>query len=138
MVINSAGQDNHYTDPLATMSFTARGYAKLNEKLAPDLAVLEGGYSIETALPYVNMGIIMAMAGLDYSNLYEPDYNEEYHWEDPRRLKQLEQTIRELNSVLVAAGNWWLPPAKSWVQCIKEAVTFITIQTASRNSSRKL
>ena len=39
---------------------------------------MEGGYSIETALPYVNMGIIMAMAGLDYSNLYEPDYNEEY------------------------------------------------------------
>ena len=31
---------------------------------------------METALPYVNMGIIMAMAGLDYSNLYEPDYRE--------------------------------------------------------------
>ena len=111
LVINSAGQDNHYTDPLANMSFTARGYAKLNEKLAPDLAVLEGGYSIETGLPYVNMGIIMAMAGLDYSNLYEPDYNEEYSREDPRRLKQLEQTIRELNSVfsrrreLVAAAR---------------------------------
>jgi hypothetical protein len=56
------------------MCFTAQGYALLNEKLAPDIAVLEGGYSAETALPYINMGIIMAMAGIDYSNLREPDY----------------------------------------------------------------
>ena len=43
----------------------------LNSKLAPDIAVLEGGYSVETALPYVNSrgGILMAMAGIDYSNL---------------------------------------------------------------------
>ena len=74
IVINSAGQDNHYSDPLANMSFTARGYAILNQKLKPDLAVLEGGYSVETALPYINMGIIMAMAGIDFSNLREPDY----------------------------------------------------------------
>ena len=60
LVVNSAGQDNHYTDPLANMAFSARGYALLNEKLSPDIAVLEGGYSVETALPYVNMGIIMA------------------------------------------------------------------------------
>lgn len=75
LVVNSAGQDNHYTDPLADMCFTAQGYALLNQKLKPDIAVLEGGYSVETALPYVNMGIIMAMAGLDFSNLREPDYN---------------------------------------------------------------
>ncbi|MGI6406974.1 MAG: histone deacetylase [Syntrophaceticus sp.] len=74
LVVNSAGQDNHYTDPLANMRFTAQGYAKLNEKLAPDLAVLEGGYAIETALPYVNTGIILAMAGLDYSWVREPGY----------------------------------------------------------------
>lgn len=74
LVINSAGQDNHYTDPLADMRFSAQGYALLNEKLSPDIAVLEGGYSVETALPYVNMGIIMAMAGIDYGNLREPDY----------------------------------------------------------------
>ena len=30
LVINSAGQDNHYSDPLANMRFTARGYAELN------------------------------------------------------------------------------------------------------------
>lgn len=74
LVLNSAGQDNHYTDPLANMRFSAQGYAKLNEKLAPDMAVLEGGYAIQTALPYVNMGIILAMAGLDYSCVREPDF----------------------------------------------------------------
>jgi acetoin utilization deacetylase AcuC-like enzyme len=77
VIINSAGQDNHYSDPLANMKFTARGYAILNQKLRPDIAVLEGGYSVETALPYVNMGIIMAMAGIDFSNLREPDFAEQ-------------------------------------------------------------
>jgi len=72
-IVNSAGQDNHYTDPLGSMKITAQGYARLTEKLRPDLAVLEGGYAIETALPYVNMGIILALAGLDYSNVREPD-----------------------------------------------------------------
>jgi acetoin utilization deacetylase AcuC-like enzyme len=75
LIINSAGQDNHYTDPITNMRFSAQGYALLNEKLAPDIAVLEGGYSIEKALPYVNVGIILAMAGLDYSHVREPDYN---------------------------------------------------------------
>ena len=42
LVVNSAGQDNHYTDPLASMRFTATGYAQLNRKLAPHIAVLEG------------------------------------------------------------------------------------------------
>ena len=37
--------------------------------------MLEGGYSIEGALPYVNVGIILAMAGLDYSHVREPDYD---------------------------------------------------------------
>jgi len=81
LIINSAGQDNHYTDPITDMRFTARGYAVLNEKLSPDIAVLEGGYSIEGALPYVNVGIILAMAGLDYSFVREPDY-------DPDALRQ--------------------------------------------------
>ena len=74
LIINSAGQDNHFSDPLANMSMTAQGYARFNEKLRPDIAVLEGGYAIETALPYVNTGIILAMAGLDYSHVVEPDY----------------------------------------------------------------
>jgi acetoin utilization deacetylase AcuC-like enzyme len=86
IVINSAGQDNHYSDPLSDMSFTARGYAILNQKLKPDIAVLEGGYSVETALPYINMGIIMAMAGIDFSNLREPDYR-------PERFKESEENM---------------------------------------------
>ncbi len=43
IIINSAGQDNHYTDPITNMNFTAQGYAKLNHRLNPDIAVLEGG-----------------------------------------------------------------------------------------------
>lgn len=74
LIINSAGQDNHYTDPLTNMNFSAQGYANLNSRLNPDIAVLEGGYSIQGALPYVNTGIILAMAGLDYSGVVEPDY----------------------------------------------------------------
>ncbi len=73
LVINSAGQDNHYSDPITDMAFTAGGYARLNEMLSPDICVLEGGYSIEAALPYVNTGIILALAGLDYSYVQEPD-----------------------------------------------------------------
>ncbi|MDL2210339.1 histone deacetylase [Desulfovibrio sp. OttesenSCG-928-O18] len=74
LVINSAGQDNHYTDPITSMSLSAQGYAALNEKLSPHIAVLEGGYSIQGALPYVNLGIALAMAGHDYSRVREPDY----------------------------------------------------------------
>lgn len=81
LIINSAGQDNHYSDPITNMNFTAQGYAILNERLNPDIAVLEGGYSIEGALPYMNLGIILAMAGLDYSKVKEPNYDRE-------RLKQ--------------------------------------------------
>ncbi|MDO4541017.1 MAG: histone deacetylase [Syntrophomonadaceae bacterium] len=93
LVINSAGQDNHYTDPLANMRFSAQGYALLNRKLAPDIAVLEGGYSVETALPYVNMGILMAMAGIDYSNLREPDY-------DPSKFKETERSMLYLRQMV--------------------------------------
>lgn len=99
LIINSAGQDNHYTDPLADMRFSAQGYARLNEKLAPDIAVLEGGYSVETALPYVNMGIIMAMAGIDYSNLREPDYKPERFKESPQNLEEIKKIVNvQLNA----------------------------------------
>ena len=77
LIINSAGQDNHYSDPITNMKFTAQGYAILNDRLKPDIAVLEGGYSIESALPYINTGIILAMAGMDYSQIREPDYDAE-------------------------------------------------------------
>ncbi|SHH82188.1 histone deacetylase family protein [Desulfosporosinus lacus] len=72
IIINSAGQDNHFTDPLASMNLTARGYGRITELLQPDLAVLEGGYSIEGALPYVNLAILLALAGEDYHHVREP------------------------------------------------------------------
>jgi len=81
IIVNSAGQDNHYTDPITNMNFSAQGYARLTEILNPDIAVLEGGYSIEGALPYVNVGIVLAMAGVDFSKVNEPDY-------DPDRFRQ--------------------------------------------------
>ncbi|WP_258360431.1 histone deacetylase family protein [Moorella sulfitireducens] len=84
LVINSAGQDNHYTDPITNMRFSAQGYARLNDRLQPDIAVLEGGYSIEGALPYVNVGIILALAGLDYAGVREPDYSPAKVSQSPR------------------------------------------------------
>ncbi|PIE64852.1 MAG: histone deacetylase [Desulfobacterales bacterium] len=83
LIINSAGQDNHYTDPITNMNFTAQGYARLNSALNPDICVLEGGYSIEGALPYTNLGIILAMAGLDTSNVREPDYDPDNFIQSP-------------------------------------------------------
>ena len=82
LIINSAGQDNHYTDPITNMNFTAHGYALLNDILKPHIAVLEGGYSIQGALPYVNLGIVLAMAGIDYSHIKEPDYDRNYSPQD--------------------------------------------------------
>ena len=74
LIVNAAGQDNHYADPLTNMNFTAQGYARLTQMLAPDIVVLEGGYSIEGALPYVNLGILLALAGLDFGAVREPDW----------------------------------------------------------------
>ena len=96
IIINSAGQDNHYTDPLTNMNFSAQGYAQLNSKLDPDIAILEGGYSIEGALPYVNLGIVLAMAGLDYSHVREPDYNEEGLKQDKRTSEYIKELSRHV------------------------------------------
>ncbi|MFY9175400.1 MAG: histone deacetylase [Peptococcia bacterium] len=93
LIINSAGQDNHFTDPLANMQVSAQGYARLTEELKPDLAVLEGGYAIETALPYVNMGILLALAGEDYSYLQEPGYN-------PGQLRQSAAVEKQIDQVI--------------------------------------
>jgi len=100
LIINSAGQDNHYSDPITNMNFSARGYAQLTDLLQADIAVLEGGYSIEGALPYVNTGIILAMAGLDYHHLTEPDY-------DPERYRQSPETTRFIEQICVKVlSNW--------------------------------
>ena len=92
LIINSAGQDNHYTDPITNMNFSAQGYADLTAMLKPDIAVLEGGYSIEGALPYVNLGIVLAMAGVDYSRIKEPNY-------DPESIRQTPQVTAAIEKV---------------------------------------
>ncbi|WP_092221204.1 histone deacetylase family protein [Desulforhopalus singaporensis] len=92
LIINSAGQDNHYTDPLTNMNFTAQGYARLNRLLSPDICVLEGGYSIEGALPYTNLGIILAMAGMDTSHVKEPDYY-------PGKFRQSSEVNRHIETI---------------------------------------
>ncbi|ACV62955.1 Histone deacetylase [Desulfofarcimen acetoxidans DSM 771] len=96
-IINSAGQDNHYTDPLGSICMTAQGYALLNEKLKPDLAVLEGGYAIETALPYVNLAIILAMAGQDYSYVREPHALNIEH--SKQRTTEIKATVAKLQEI---------------------------------------
>lgn len=100
LIINSAGQDNHYSDPITNMNFSAQGYAELTTLLNADIAVLEGGYAIEGALPYVNAGIIMAMAGLDYSHLHEPDYTRS-------QLSQPRQITGDIEKSCAAAMGIW-------------------------------
>lgn len=98
-IINSAGQDNHYTDPLGSMKFTAQGYAEFTRKLNPHLAVLEGGYAIETALPYVNMSILMALAGINFSNVREPDLPSGRFSESQERIVQVHKMVEDLLSI---------------------------------------
>ncbi|MBN2141423.1 MAG: histone deacetylase [Desulfovibrionaceae bacterium] len=107
LVINSAGQDNHFSDPITNMNFSAQGYARLSEMLKPDIAVLEGGYSIQGALPYVNLGICLAMAGLDYSCVREPQYDPKALAQEPR----LSEYIKELCDLV--PGVYFHPPAES-------------------------
>jgi len=68
--------------------------------LPPHIAVLEGGYSIERALPYVNVGIILAMAGLDYSHVREPDY-------DPVALRQSSDITRIIEAESAGVMALW-------------------------------
>ena len=100
LIVNSAGQDNHYSDPITNMNFSAQGYADLTALLKADIAVLEGGYSIEGALPYVNAGIILAMAGLDYSNIREPDY-------DPDRIRQSGRVTEQIEATGAEVLKYW-------------------------------
>ncbi|MGE4290635.1 MAG: histone deacetylase [Desulfovibrio sp.] len=121
LVINSAGQDNHYTDPITDMKVSAQGYAELNTLLNPDIAVLEGGYSIQGALPYVNLGICLAMAGMDYSAVREPDYRPEALRQDSRITAYVEELCRQMPRVYhnppaapenlkngLREGDWWV------------------------------
>lgn len=95
LIINSAGQDNHFSDPLANMMVTAKGYAHLADTLQADIAVLEGGYSVQDALPYVNTGIVLAMAGLDYSRVIEPAFDARANSQERDVTNYIEDLIRK-------------------------------------------
>lgn len=100
IIINSAGQDNHFTDPLANMEVTAKGYAKITDMLQSKIAVLEGGYSVQDALPYVNTAIVLAMAGLDYSQVIEPAFDED-------RYRQSDKVTREIDEIIKRWHTQW-------------------------------
>lgn len=107
LVINSAGQDNHFTDPLANMKLSAQGYAELNSVLDPDIAVLEGGYAIRGALPYVNLAICMALAGIPaYREIREPGWTSD----SARQRPELAGYIAALCEN--ALETYFNPPAK--------------------------
>ncbi|MDR2736926.1 MAG: histone deacetylase [Gracilibacteraceae bacterium] len=117
MIINAAGQDNHFTDPLAEMNVTAKGYGKITEVLRPDLAVLEGGYSIQGALPYVNMAIFLALCGADYSGVreyYAPSREEvkgaavrEYFRDLEEARKQVHHEWQRVTESFLPSPNWF-------------------------------
>ncbi|MBC8014884.1 MAG: histone deacetylase [Sporomusaceae bacterium] len=116
IIINSAGQDNHYSDPLANMAITAQGYARLTDKLKADIAVLEGGYSIEKALPYINVGIMLAMAGLDYSKVIEPDIS--------KCPKQSLTVARTIKSLIEEQQSMWANREKTRYEAVAKAGDF--------------
>ncbi len=110
----SAGQDNHFTDPITGLALTARGYAEMMKgavELSKELcegrlvAVLEGGYSVEAALPYTNLGIIAAMAGLDIGYIREPkNYLEELKW---RRMNVKNKVRKNIETVKSIHSKYW-------------------------------
>ncbi|CCO23357.1 histone deacetylase family protein [Maridesulfovibrio hydrothermalis] len=107
LIINSAGQDNHFTDPITNMNFSSQGYAALNSMLKPDIAVLEGGYAIQGALPYVNLGISLAIAGVDYSHVREPGWN-------PEKLKETDEIMDYIGTLCEGVKEiYFNPPTKS-------------------------
>ncbi|MDR1486812.1 MAG: histone deacetylase [Deltaproteobacteria bacterium] len=117
LVVNSAGQDNHFTDPITNMKLTARGYAEMSAIINPDVAVLEGGYAIQGALPFTNMAIIMSMAGLDWRKVNEPMPSQGPPTTDPRVLDYIDaltESIMEMRanpkpekSGSVLRNGWW-------------------------------
>jgi len=80
------------------------------------LAVLEGGYSIEGALPYLNLAILLALAGEDYHHVREPQKltRPTLAWADLKpyfeALKKQHQAVQPKFSVqnkpTFPKGNW--------------------------------
>ncbi len=111
----SAGQDNHFTDPITSLALTARGYAEMMKRAVEMaekhcngrlVAVLEGGYSVEGALPYTNLGIIAAMAGMDLSSIREPEnYLAELAWR--KRDSSLVKLRANIDDVKRVHSKYW-------------------------------
>jgi acetoin utilization deacetylase AcuC-like enzyme len=106
----SAGLDAHFTDQLTGLALTAMGYAEMfkwcvgiAEEICDGriIAILEGGYSVEAALPYTNLAIISAMAGFDISSIREPEnYLAELVWRRKSgAMAKLRANIEEVKSV---------------------------------------
>lgn len=119
LIVNSAGQDNHFTDPLANMKLSARGYGELNAVLNPNIAVLEGGYSIRGALPYVNLGICLALAGISaYREIREPDWSERMARQSPQVSEYIAKLCDKVCDIYFnpptqpsegrREGEWWI------------------------------
>jgi acetoin utilization deacetylase AcuC-like enzyme len=111
----SAGQDNHFSDPLTGLALTAGGYASMMASavaLADQVcggrlaAVLEGGYSVEGGLPYTNLGIIAALAGMDLSNIRDPSSYVPLlqRARDPAALPRVEEMAGMIRAV---HGEFW-------------------------------
>lgn len=117
LVINSAGQDNHFTDPITNMRITARGYGALSALIDPHIAVLEGGYSIRGALPFLNLAIAMAMAGLDWEKVEEPLPAASQLATGPRNMEYIKRLCAEIWNLRekmtpdmagsTLEGHWW-------------------------------
>lgn len=118
VIINSAGQDNHFSDPITNMNFSAQGYAKLSQILNPDIVVLEGGYSIQGALPYVNLGIILSLAGLDFRYVKEPGF-------DPRSLKQEQRITDYVKKISDAVFKQYQSPDSSSISREQDGQFFV-------------
>lgn len=117
LIINSAGQDNHFTDPITNMSLTAQGYGNLIKSLNPDISVLEGGYAIRGALPYVNLAVLLAMADMDYSYVMEPDLDKFNVSTSKKTMDYIKKLCDALNGLMQAPeemehdykkkDGWW-------------------------------
>ncbi len=94
LVLNSAGQDGHFSDPLAGLCLTAGGYAEITRRIKPDLVVLEGGYSCDGGLPYAHLGILSALCSIETDTLVEPGLEGLHGSGNPKIQARIEQLIR--------------------------------------------
>ncbi len=137
IIINSAGQDNHYSDPITNMNISAQGYAKLNDMLNPDICVLEGGYSVQGALPYVNLGIVLAMAGVDYSYVKEPDFDAEAIKQSDKTTEYIEQlTDKVLKNYFNPEENKNIIPKGKYIE--KRNFPYYDTEGIQENQNEKL